>query len=408
MKSIWRSRSMSSSSGNDTPSQTMYSAKSSDFSNLSSSSVSTFPSSNSTHRRKKNMSAAFLCCLGLEPDDQPNDLPSGASTASTNSDIKRFMKKKMSLQVISGNVKFTWDEILKATRCFSSDLKVGEGGCGVVYRGKLENGKEVAIKRAKKDIDDAQLTNESFQTEIATLQQINHMNLVGFYGYLIFEDEKVIVVEWVPNGNLRQHLDCKFGTVLGFSNRLDIIIDVAHAINYLHTYCEKPLIHRDIKSVNILLTSTLHGKVADFGLAKLASMDANNTIVQTIAKGTPGYIDPEYFRTNQLSSKSDVYSFGVVLVEVITGKRPVERTSKTTAVKWAIAEFYKGNAIDTLDPNLKPDEAISAAVRQIYELASHCLVIDRRKRPTMEECCRTLWNIRKTYNDMIKKETVDN
>jgi serine/threonine protein kinase len=239
--------------------------------------------------------------------------------------------------------------------------------------------------------------NESFRTEIETLQQISHMNLVEFYGYLLFEDEKIIVVEHVPNGNLREHLECKNGKVLEFANRLDIIIDVAHAINYLHTYCNKPLIHRDIKSSNILLTSTLHGKVADFGLAKLASTDVNNTVVQTVAKGTPGYIDPEYFRTNQLTSKSDVYSFGVVLVEIITGKRPIERTSKQTTVKWAMTEASRGNAINTLDPKLEPNEAITVAINKIYKLASGCLLVDRRQRPTMDFCSMILWNIRKTY-----------
>jgi serine/threonine protein kinase len=232
--------------------------------------------------------------------------------------------------------------------------------------------------------------------------------LVGFYGYLLFQDEKIIVVEHVPNGNLREQLECKNGKVLEFANRLDIMIDVAHAINYLHTYCDKPLIHRDIKSSNILLTSTLHGKVADFGLAKLASTDVNNTVVQTFAKGTPGYIDPEYFRTNQLTSKSDVYSFGVVLVEIITGKSPIERTSKQTTVKWAMTEAFRGNAINTLDPKLEPNEAITVAINKIYKLASGCLLVDRRQRLTMDECSRILWNIRKTYNDLIKKETNHN
>ncbi|KAF3328244.1 Calmodulin-binding receptor-like cytoplasmic kinase 2 [Carex littledalei] len=346
---------------NDTSQTSYYSTKSSEFSNLSSPSVTTnFPES--SHRQKKNMSDILLRCL-----------------ASTNSaDIRILLKKKMSLQVISGNVKFTWDDILKATNCFSSSLVIGEGGFSVVYKGKLQNGKEVAVKRAKKDVRDEQFMNESFRTEIETLQAINHMNLVGFYGYLLFEDEKIIVVEYVPNGNLREHLEYK------------------------------PLIHRDIKSPNILLTSTLHGKVADFGLAKLASTDANCTVVQTFAKGTPGYIDPEYFRTNQLTSKSDVYSFGVVLVEIITGKRPIERTSKQTTVKWAMTEVHRGNAINTLDPKLEPNEAITVAVKDIYILASRCLLVDRRQRPTMEECSRFLWNVRKKYNDLIKKESNDN
>ncbi|KAJ3690298.1 hypothetical protein LUZ61_019462 [Rhynchospora tenuis] len=384
----------STSGGTDTTSQTY--AQSSDFSSDQSSgsvrSTLSTSSPKSTQKRKKRVSDVILSCIGLGSDDKVQKPPSPNT----------LRNKKTSFEVISGNVRFTWGEILRATSWFAPDLIVGEGGSSIVYRGKLDNGKDVAVKRAKKNANDENLTNESFRTEIATLQQISHINLVGFYGYLLFEDEKIIVLEWVTNGNLRQHLDCQYGKVLEFTNRLDIIIDVAHAITYLHTYCDKPLIHRDIKSSNILLTSTLHGKIADFGLAKLASTEAGDTVVQTMAKGTHGYVDPEYFKTNQVTNKSDVYSYGVVLLEIVTGKRPTDRIGDHFMVDWAMTEFCKGNGRSTIDPKLAIDSAITVAAERIYDLAYRCLNSDRRKRPYMDECGRILWNIRKTYNDLAR------
>ncbi|KAJ3682525.1 hypothetical protein LUZ60_015098 [Juncus effusus] len=399
-----RSRNSSSTIRSDT-------TRSTDFSNLSSVSADSSSSSSSSksgRRLKRNMSDVILSCIGLEHDydhaSSPHDTSSkGTSNGSGNLDIKKLLSKKMSIQVISGSVRFTWDEILRATNFLSPAQIIGEGGASVVYKGKLDNGKDVAVKRTKKDAEDERMANESFQTEIVTLQKISHNNLVGFYGYLVFDDEKIIVVEFVPYGTLRQHLHGQFGKVLEFSNRLDIIIDIAHGLTYLHTYCDTPLIHRDIKSSNILITNSLHAKVADFGLARLQSTDMNTTSVQTIVKGTPGYVDPDYFKTNRLTDKSDVYSFGVVLVEVVTGKHPIDRDNKRMTIDWALREFVNGNAITTLDPNLKPNSAISWAVEQIYKLALGCLNQNRKKRPSMEECSRVLWNIRKKYNDSVAR-----
>ncbi|KAL0008363.1 hypothetical protein SO802_009865 [Lithocarpus litseifolius] len=223
-----------------------------------------------------------------------------------------------------GSVKFSMEEILKATRNFSSSFKVGQGGFGTVYRGRLEDGTLVAVKRAKKSVYDKHLGVE-FQSEIRTLAQVEHLNLVKFFGYLEHGDERIVVVEYVPNGTLREHLDCIHGNFLDLAARLDIAIDVAHAITYLHMYTDHPIIHRDIKSSNILLTENFRAKVADFGFARLAAdSDSGVTHVSTQVKGTAGYLDPEYLRTYQLTEKSDVYSFGVLLVELVTGRRPIE------------------------------------------------------------------------------------
>ncbi|KAF0913768.1 hypothetical protein E2562_024633 [Oryza meyeriana var. granulata] len=231
------------------------------------------------------------------------------------------MHRNSSDKEIPGSTKFSLPEIQKATKNFSPDLKIGQGGSGTVYKGQLNGGTLVAVKRAKKNVYDKHMGHE-FRNEIATLQCIEHLNLVRFHGYLEFGGEQLIIVEYVPNGNLREHLDCVNGKILEFSLRLDIAIDVAHAITYLHTYSDHPVIHRDIKSSNILLTNNCRAKVADFGFAKLAPTDASH--VSTQVKGTAGYLDPEYLRTYQLNEKSDVYSFGVLLVELITGRRPIE------------------------------------------------------------------------------------
>ncbi|KAI9108251.1 hypothetical protein K1719_020734 [Acacia pycnantha] len=193
----------------------------------------------------------------------------------------------VSAQLGIGN--FSFEEPYKATGKFSADKIIGEGGFGMVYMGKLNDGSLVAIKRSKKTGHDNNLAE--FKNEINTLSRIEHLNLVRLYGYLEHEDEKMIVVEYVSHGTLREHLNGTRGNGLEIGERLDIAIDVAHAITYLHMYRYHPIIHRDIKSSNILLTEKLRAKVADFGFARLASDDPAATHISTQIKGTAGYLD---------------------------------------------------------------------------------------------------------------------
>lgn len=306
-----------------------------------------------------------------------------------------------------GSFKFTMEEINRATSNFSPSFKIGQGGFGTVYKGRLEDGSVVAVKRAKKSLYDKHLGVE-FQSEIRTLAQIEHLNLVKFFGFLEHEDERIVVVEYVPNGTLREHLDCIHENILDLAARLDIAIDVAHAVTYLHMYTDHPIIHRDIKSSNILLTENFRAKVADFGFARLAAdSDSGETHVSTQVKGTAGYLDPEYLRTYQLTEKSDVFSFGVLLVELVTGRRPIEAKrgiKERITTRWAMKKFTDGDAITTLDPKLERSAANNLALEKIFELALQCLAPHRQSRPSMRRCAEILWSVRKDYKELVTSE----
>ncbi|KAB2021702.1 hypothetical protein ES319_D07G158500v1 [Gossypium barbadense] len=230
-----------------------------------------------------------------------------------------------------GSMEFTMEEILKATRNFSPAFKIGQGGFGTVYKGRLDDGTFVAIKRAKQSVYEKHLGVEFQRT-------------------------------------LREHLDGVHGKVLDLAARLNIAIDVAHAITYLHTYIDHPIIHRDIKSSNILLTEKLRAKVTDFGFARLAAdIDSGATHVSTQVKGTAGYLDPEYLRTYQLTEKSDVYSFGILLVELVKGRRPIEpkrEPRERITAKWALKKFNDGDAISALDPRLQQTVGTNLALEK--------------------------------------------
>ncbi|XP_064939657.1 calmodulin-binding receptor-like cytoplasmic kinase 2 isoform X2 [Musa acuminata AAA Group] len=303
-------------------------------------------------------------------------------------------------------MRFNMEEILQATKNFSPSLKVGQGGFGTVYKGMLDDGTLIAVKRAKTSMHDNHVSVE-FQSEIKILGQIEHFNLVRFFGYLEDNDERVIVVEYVPNGTLREHLDGFRGSYLDLSSRLDIAVDVAHAVTYLHMYADNPIIHRDIKSSNILLTENLRAKVADFGFARLGVNEAGVTHISTQVKGTAGYLDPEYIRTYQLTDKSDVFSFGVLLVELISARRPIERKrilKERVTIKWAMKKFREGRTIQILDPNLPQTPANNLALERIIELALQCLAPFRQSRPCMRSCAEILWNIRKDHRELLSSD----
>ncbi|KAJ7007702.1 hypothetical protein NC653_006665 [Populus alba x Populus x berolinensis] len=308
----------------------------------------------------KSMAGVFGACL-MPPEPEPNDskafgsseelkAPSVVSNTSGSSERRQGSNRGIYSSPFNsvrerepGSVNFTMEEIYRATRNFSSTFKIGQGDFGTVYKGRLQDGTAVAIKRAKKSVNYDKHLGEEFQSEIRTLAQVEHLHLVKFYGYLEHEDERIVLMEYVPNGTLREHLDCMHGNVIDLAVRVDIAIDVAHAVTYLHIYTDHPIIHRDIKSSNILLTENFRAKVADFGFARLAAnRDSGATYVFTQVKGTAGYLDPEYIRTYQLTEKSDVYSFGVLLVELMTARRPIEpkrEVKERVTAKWVKSSF---------------------------------------------------------------------
>ncbi|CAL1402210.1 unnamed protein product [Linum trigynum] len=302
---------------------------------------------------------------------------------------------------VFGTQTYSLQEIVKATDKFSAANKIGEGSFGTVYKGRLSDGSLVAVKRGKKNSQDKRLTTE-FRNEILTLSKIEHLNLVRLYGYVEHEDEQILLVEYVNNGNLREHLDNRRGTVLEIAERLDVAIDVAHAITYLHMYTDRAIIHRDIKASNILLTDKLRAKVADFGFARLAAEDSKDTHISTQIKGTTGYLDPEYLRTYTLTEKSDVFSFGVLLVELVTGRQPIDQkrsVKEKVTIKWAMQRLRGGDAIMVMDPILRRNPASNRAAEEVLKLAQKCLATMRQSRPSMKECAEVLWRIRKEFRE---------
>ncbi|XP_072970488.1 calmodulin-binding receptor-like cytoplasmic kinase 3 [Typha angustifolia] len=296
-----------------------------------------------------------------------------------------------------GSVQLSIHQIVKATQNFSPSLKLGEGGFGTVYKAILPTGQVVAIKRAKKDQFPAM--GDEFNNEVELLAKIDHRSLVRLLGYTDKGTERIIITEFVPNGTLREHLDGQRGKILDFNQRLEIAIDVAHALAYLHLYAEKTIIHRDVKSSNILLTENYRAKVSDFGFARSGPTDTEKTHISTKVKGTAGYLDPEYLRTYQLTPKSDVFSFGILLIEILSARRPVEVKKvpeEKITVRWAFKKFNEGNVKVIVDPLL--EEAIDdKVVEKLLSLAFQCAAPTRSDRPDMKEVGEQLWEVRKEY-----------
>lgn len=296
-----------------------------------------------------------------------------------------------------GTLQLSVNQIIKVTKNFSNSLKVGEGGYGSVYKAVLPNGQIVAMKRAKKDLFASPI--DEFSNEVELLTKIDHRNLVRLLGYTDKGDERIIITEYVPNGTLRGHLDGQYGKILNFNERLELAIDVAHALTYLHLYAEKPIIHRDVKSSNILLTESLRAKVSDFGFAIVGPTEVDQTHIITRVKGTAGYLDPEYLQTHKLTPKSDVFSFGILLIEILSARRPVELNrdpSEKITIRWAFRKYDEGKVGDIIDPLLR--EAVDMrVVKEMLGLAFECAAPTRADRPNMKEVGEKLWEIRKAY-----------
>ncbi|KAI7750729.1 hypothetical protein M8C21_013031 [Ambrosia artemisiifolia] len=270
-------------------------------------------------------------------------------------------------------------------------------GYGKVYKGKLWDNRTVAIKRA----EEGSLQGEKeFLTEIEILSRLHHRNLVSLVGYCDEEQEQMLVYEFMPRGTLSDWLKAKSGESLSFRMRLQVALDSAKGILYLHTEANPPIFHRDIKSSNILLDSKFVAKVADFGLSRLApSLDDNGAgpnYVSTLVRGTPGYLDPEYLLTHKLTDKSDVYSLGVVLLEILTGMRPISHGKNIVReVKIAHQEGIMFSIIDN-----KMGSYPSEWVEKFVSLALRCCNDKPEKRPSMSDVVHELEHILEKIPEM--------
>ncbi|KAH0739584.1 hypothetical protein KY290_038289 [Solanum tuberosum] len=284
---------------------------------------------------------------------------------------------------------FTAEELEKATNGFDKDRVVGQGGFGTVYKGYLKDNCIVAIKKSKV-IDRNQI--EQFINEVLVLSQINHRNVVKLLGCCLETEVPLLVYEFISNGTLSEHLHDKLkASTLSLDIRLKVAAETAGVLSYLHSAAYPPIIHRDIKSVNILLDKNYTAKVSDFGASRL--VPADQTELSTLVQGTLGYLDPEYLQTSQLTEKSDVYSFGVVLVELLTGRkalcfqRPEEERS---LAQYFISSVEKGHLFDILDDNIVCDEGNVGQLKNAAVLAQRCLNVKGDDRPTMKEVAAEL------------------
>ncbi|PUZ54242.1 hypothetical protein GQ55_5G115200 [Panicum hallii var. hallii] len=286
---------------------------------------------------------------------------------------------------------FSFEELKKCTNNFSEINEIGSGGYGKVYKGTLANGQIAAIKRAQQG---SMQGVAEFKNEIELLSRVHHKNLVSLVGFCYEQGEQMLVYEYIPYGTLRENLMDKGGVSLDWKKRLRIAIGSAKGLAYLHELADPPIIHRDIKSTNILLDESLNAKVADFGLSKLVS-DTQKGHVSTQVKGTLGYLDPEYYMTQQLSEKSDVYSFGVVLLELITARQPIEKgryivREIRTAIDQYDQEYYGLKGL--IDPKIR-DSAKLIGFRRFVQLAMECVEESGVDRPTMNDVVKELETI---------------
>ncbi|KAG1346649.1 Receptor-like protein kinase [Cocos nucifera] len=305
----------------------------------------------------------------------PSEGPRGEDYTERKVDCKDDQLKLESRQ-------FTYKDLENITNKFVRII--GKGGFGIVYHGFLENGVEVAVKLCSRS--SSQGTKE-FLAEAQSLTRVHHKNLVTFVGYCKDVNYLALIYEYMSQGSLQEHLRGKagLGRILSWGERLQIAVEAAQGLAYLHKGCTPPIIHRDVKTSNILLGEELVAKIADFGLSKSFHSDAHTHVSTEMVAGTPGYVDPEYHNSYQLNEKSDVYSFGVVLLELITSHPPImPGPGKAHIVQRVASKVARGNIEDAVDARLQGAYDANS-VWKIVDLAMKCTAQFSTQRPTMSD-----------------------
>ncbi|CAI5536007.1 unnamed protein product, partial [Closterium sp. Naga37s-1] len=312
---------------------------------------------------------------------------------------------------------YSLKEVTAATHNWDEERVLGQGGYGRVYLGEGAHGVQWAVKRLEARSTAKGL--QDFRNEVELISQTNHRNLVKLLGFCDDQGEQILVYEFVPNGNLRQHLRPSKAALehpdahklgLTFLQRVDVAVGAAEGLRYLHNFTTPSVVHRDVKSENILLDENMQPKVADFGFFKNMVDGASggkgaSEAVSTRVLGTPGYVDPEYYYTCKVTTKCDVYSFGVVLWELITGKSPILEVEDPESGPgdgpcfmqlpiWAIMYLKKGNLEEIVDPAFKGDYD-KEAIKAMAEIADKCTRDKARHRPEMTDALTWLVEIQR-------------
>nr|XP_043623188.1 probable serine/threonine-protein kinase PBL17 isoform X2 [Erigeron canadensis] len=362
-------------------------------------------------------------CFSSEYDEQQSfQTKPGENQRSPNKDALKIppkqgvldspsIKSPSSIVVITKDVKdlrqnpqytnldvFTYDEMRMATKLFRPDQVLGEGGFGVVYKGLIDE--TVRAGYAKTQVAVKELDPEGIQgdrewlAEVNYLGQLQHPNLVKLIGYCCEEDHRLLVYELMASGSLEKHLFRRVCATLTWSRRMKIALDAAKGLAFLHD-AERPIIYRDFKTSNILLDADFNAKLSDFGLAKDGPM-GDQTHVSTRVMGTYGYAAPEYVMTGHLTARSDIYGFGVVLLEMLIGRRAMDKSRPSrehNLVEWARPLLvHKKNLARILDPRMEGQYSSKTAIK-VANLAYQCLSQNPKGRPVMTQVVETLESI---------------
>ncbi|XP_020101625.1 probable serine/threonine-protein kinase PBL8 isoform X2 [Ananas comosus] len=316
------------------------------------------------------------------------------SDISDSSSLRNFEDTR-NISIYTNVIAFTLFELETITKSFRPDYVLGEGGFGTVYKGYIDENVRVGLKSlpvAVKVLNkDGHQGHREWLTEVNFLGQLRHPNLVKLIGYCCEDDHRLLVYEFLFRGSLENHLFRKTAAPLSWATRMSIALGAAKGLAFLHN-AERPVIYRDFKTSNILLDSDYTAKLSDFGLAK-AGPEGDETHVSTRVMGTYGYAAPEYVMTGHLTARSDVYSFGVVLLELLTGRRSVDKTRPSkehSLVDWARPKLNdKRKLLQIIDLRLEGQYSVRAA-QKACSLAYYCLSQNPKARPLMSDVVETL------------------
>ncbi|KAL6526309.1 Calcium/calmodulin-regulated receptor-like kinase 2 [Orobanche minor] len=290
----------------------------------------------------------------------------------------------------SGILRYSYKDIQKGTGNFTAIL--GQGSFGPVYKATMPSGEVLAVKVLASNSKQGE---KEFQTEVSLLARLHHRNLVNLVGYCVDKGQHMLAYEYMSNGSLENLLYNDEEQVLSWQDRLQIAVDISHGIEYLHDGAVPPVVHRDLKSANILLDNSMRAKVADFGLSKEQVFDGHTSGL----KGTYGYIDPVYISSNNFTAKSDVYSFGIILFELITAIHPhhnlMEYVNLAAMSPEGVDEIIDTKIVGTCNVE---------EVRNLAKIAHRCLHQTPRKRPLIGEVSQSITKIKQRH--LVKEDTM--